>query len=92
VSCSSRTTTTKVNCSVFSLQVPHLGLDAAREAAKNKVQEIKFEPANTELTEPKEGKYDDKEHSGGNTYAGGVSMPVICRADPILIWFKDGWS
>ncbi|KAG5651686.1 hypothetical protein H0H81_007817 [Sphagnurus paluster] len=54
------------------LQVPHLGLDAAREAAKKKVQDIEFEPKNTELGEPKEGKHDDKEHSGGNTFAGGT--------------------
>ncbi|RDB28140.1 von Willebrand factor A domain-containing protein 8 [Hypsizygus marmoreus] len=54
------------------LKVPHLGLDAAREAAKKKVQEIQFEPTKTDLSEPKEGKHDDKEHSGGNTYAGGT--------------------
>ncbi|KAF5384151.1 hypothetical protein D9615_003188 [Tricholomella constricta] len=54
------------------LHVPHLGLEAAREAAKKNVQDIQFEPANTELSEPKEGKHDDKEHSGGNTYAGGT--------------------
>ncbi|KAG6857487.1 hypothetical protein H0H87_002112 [Tephrocybe sp. NHM501043] len=53
------------------LQVPHLGLDAAREAEK-KVQEIQFEPSTTDLTKPKEGKHDDQEHSGGNTYAGGT--------------------
>ncbi|KAG6840024.1 hypothetical protein C0991_009490 [Blastosporella zonata] len=53
------------------LQVPHLGLDAAREAAK-KVQDMEFEPSKTDLSEPKEGKHDDKEHSGGNTYAGGT--------------------
>ena len=55
------------------MQVPHLGIDAAREAAKNKVEEIEFEPTNTELTEPKEGKHDNEQHSGGNTFAGGVS-------------------
>ncbi|KAF8056895.1 AAA domain-containing protein, partial [Lyophyllum atratum] len=54
------------------LQVPHLGLNAAREAAKKKVQDIQFQPTNTELDEPKEGVHDDKEHSGGNTYAGGT--------------------
>ncbi|XP_006455343.1 hypothetical protein AGABI2DRAFT_226806 [Agaricus bisporus var. bisporus H97] len=53
------------------LEVPHLGLDAAREAAK-KVKDIDFEPKNKTLDEPKEGKHDDKEHSGGDTYAGGV--------------------
>ncbi|KAF7762262.1 hypothetical protein Agabi119p4_8855 [Agaricus bisporus var. burnettii] len=53
------------------LEVPHLGLDAAREAAK-KVKDIDFEPKNKTLDEPKEGKHDDKEHSGGDTYAGGT--------------------
>lgn len=51
---------------------PHLGLAAAREAAKKKIQDAKFEPKNTELGEPKEGDHDDKEHSGGNKWAGGV--------------------
>ncbi|KAJ7230837.1 AAA domain-containing protein [Mycena haematopus] len=50
---------------------PHLGLAAAREAAK-KIQDVKFEPKNTELGEPKEGQHDDKEHHGGNTWAGGT--------------------
>ncbi|KAG6898082.1 hypothetical protein C0992_006002 [Termitomyces sp. T32_za158] len=54
------------------LQVPHLGLDAAREATKKKIQDIEFEPNKTDLSQPKEGKHDDKEHSGGNTYAGGT--------------------
>ncbi|KAF8878073.1 AAA domain-containing protein [Infundibulicybe gibba] len=54
------------------LRVTHLGLDAAREIAK-KTKDIQFEPKNTELGEPKEGVHDDKEHHGGNTYAGGVS-------------------
>ncbi|KAG5641083.1 hypothetical protein DXG03_006055, partial [Asterophora parasitica] len=54
------------------LQVPHLGLDAAREASKKKVQEIQFEPTKADLSEPKAGKHDDKEHSGGNTFAGGT--------------------
>lgn len=58
---------------MYSLEVPHLGLDAAREAAK-KVKDVEFEPANKALDEPKEGKHDDKEHSGGDTYAGGVSL------------------
>lgn len=49
----------------------HLGLDAAREAAK-KIEDIQFQPKNTDLSEPKEGVHDNKEHSGGNTYAGGV--------------------
>ncbi|KAF8909617.1 AAA domain-containing protein [Gymnopilus junonius] len=54
------------------LQVPHLGLDAAREAAKKKVQDVQFEPKNTDLDQPKEGEHDDKEHSGGNRWAGGT--------------------
>lgn len=55
-----------------SLQVPHLGLDAARESAKKKVQDVHFEPKNTDLDQPKEGEHDDEEHSGGNRWAGGV--------------------
>ncbi|KAK0223975.1 AAA domain-containing protein [Armillaria fumosa] len=53
------------------LTVPHLGLDAARESAK-KIQDIQFEPKETNLSGPKEGKHDNEEHSGGNTYAGGT--------------------
>ncbi|KAF7366325.1 von Willebrand factor A domain-containing protein 8 [Mycena sanguinolenta] len=51
---------------------PNLGLAAAREAAKKKIQDVKFEPKNTELGEPKEGDHDDKEHHGGNKWAGGT--------------------
>ncbi|KAJ7628770.1 AAA domain-containing protein [Roridomyces roridus] len=54
------------------LSVPHLGLAAAREAAKKKIKDVQFEPKNTELGEPKEGEHDDKEHSGGNKWAGGT--------------------
>ncbi|KAJ7121114.1 AAA domain-containing protein [Mycena epipterygia] len=54
------------------LTVPHLGLAAAREAAAKKIQDVKFEPKNTELSEPKEGEHDDKEHHGGNKWAGGT--------------------
>ncbi|KDR77148.1 hypothetical protein GALMADRAFT_246376 [Galerina marginata CBS 339.88] len=54
------------------LQVPHLGLDAAREAAKKKVQDVHFEPKKTDLDQPKEGEHDDKQHSGGNRWAGGT--------------------
>ncbi len=61
---------------INSLEVPHLGLDAAREAAKN-VKEVEFEPKDKALDEPKEGKHDDKEHSGGDTYAGGVRFSSI---------------
>ncbi|KAF7342156.1 von Willebrand factor A domain-containing protein 8 [Mycena venus] len=51
---------------------PHLGLAAAREAANKKIQDVKFKPKNTELGEPKEGEHDDKEHHGGNKWAGGT--------------------
>ncbi|KAF7319254.1 hypothetical protein HMN09_00262900 [Mycena chlorophos] len=56
------------------LNVPHLGLEAAREAATKKIQDVKFEPKDGEtgLTEPKEGDIDDKEHSGGNRWQGGT--------------------
>ena len=49
-----------------------LGIEAARET---ETKEVAFEPKNTELTEPKFGKTDpkNKEHHGGNTWAGGVS-------------------
>ncbi|KAF4613211.1 hypothetical protein D9613_011059 [Agrocybe pediades] len=57
---------------LHGLQVPHLGLDAARETAKKKVQDIHFEPKDTSLDQPKEGEHDDKEHSGGNKWAGGT--------------------
>ncbi|KAF9495262.1 hypothetical protein BDN71DRAFT_1447943 [Pleurotus eryngii] len=55
------------------LKVPHLGLDAAREAVK-KIQDVRFDPKETELGEPKEGKDDpnNEEHQGGNTWAGGT--------------------
>lgn len=57
-----------------------MGLDAAREAVK-KIQDVEFDPKETELGEPKEGKDDpnNEEHQGGNTWAGGVgsSSPFI---------------
>lgn len=53
-----------------------MGLDSAREAVK-KVNDVEFEPTNKILDEPKEGKHDDKEHSGGDTYAGGVGLHFI---------------
>lgn len=60
---------------VFRLAVKNLGLEAAREAATKKIHEMKFEPTgSTELDEPKEGEHDDKEHHGGNRWAGGVSF------------------
>lgn len=58
---------------IARLKVSHLGLDAAREAAKKQIKDIQYKPKNTELGEPKEGQHDDKEHEGGNTWAGGVS-------------------
>lgn len=61
----------------LSSHVPHLGLAAAREAAAKKIQDVKFEPKNTELGEPKEGEHDDKEHHGGNKWAGGVCFYVL---------------
>jgi len=76
---------------VLRLQARHLGLDAAREAAKKKIQDIEFVPQSNELSEPKEGKHDDMDHQGGNTFAGGVSLmfaifPLIC----VLNWIKTG--
>ncbi|KIY70240.1 hypothetical protein CYLTODRAFT_488278 [Cylindrobasidium torrendii FP15055 ss-10] len=53
------------------LQVSHLGLDAARESAK-KIEDIQFVPKETDLAGPKEGKHDDEDHHGGNTWAGGT--------------------
>ncbi|KAF8624743.1 hypothetical protein AX17_007074 [Amanita inopinata Kibby_2008] len=53
------------------LKVQQLGIDAARQAAK-KIQDIQFEPKKTDLSGPKEGEHDDKEHSGGNRWAGGT--------------------
>ncbi|KAI0786986.1 AAA domain-containing protein [Abortiporus biennis] len=57
------------------LVVKNLGLEAAREAAKKKVFDIKYEPkGDTKLDKPKFGKVDEenKPHSGGNTWAGGI--------------------
>ncbi|TFK29464.1 hypothetical protein FA15DRAFT_344640 [Coprinopsis marcescibilis] len=54
------------------LNVPNLGLDAARAATKKKVEEVQFTPKDTSLSEPKEGEHDDKEHHGGNKWAGGT--------------------
>jgi len=53
-----------------------LGLDAAREVV-TKVNDVEFESTNKILDEPKEGQHDDKEHSGGDTYAGGVGLHFI---------------
>ncbi len=54
-------------------------MSAAREAAKKQVLDLKFEPkGDTSLTEPKFGKEDpdNEAHTGGNTWAGGVSFFV----------------
>ena len=59
--------------------MPNLGLDAARVAIKNKVEEVEFTPKDTSLSEPKEGEHDDKEHHGGNRWAGGVSDFLLFR-------------
>ncbi|KAA1472001.1 hypothetical protein DENSPDRAFT_859246 [Dentipellis sp. KUC8613] len=57
------------------LEVKHVGIDAARENAKKKILDMKFEPKNTNLDKPKKGKEDphNQPHEGGNTFAGGVS-------------------
>lgn len=60
----------------FRLQAKHLGLDAAREAAKKKLLDVAFEPkGSTSLDKPKEGEHDPNNdpHEGGNRWAGGVS-------------------
>ncbi|GAA5944071.1 H(+)-transporting V1 sector ATPase subunit E [Sporobolomyces koalae] len=64
----------------YNLGVRRVGIDAVRGAEGSSAEErvksaeiIKFEPTgSTELDEPKHGKEDDKEHSGGNTWAGGT--------------------
>jgi hypothetical protein len=68
-------------------------LDAAREAAKKKVKDIQFDPKQTDLDQPKEGEHDDKEHSGGNKWAGGVSSlfffsPTRCSYGDFLDWWQ----
>ena len=58
-----------------------VGLDAVREETK-RIKELAFKPSgSTELSEPKFGKEDPKneEHSGGNTWAGGVDRRASCR-------------
>ncbi|KAE9393793.1 hypothetical protein BT96DRAFT_958988 [Gymnopus androsaceus JB14] len=56
------------------LRVQHLGIDAAREAASGKaIKDVQFTPKSLDpLGDPKEGEHDDKEHVGGNRFAGGV--------------------
>ena len=47
----------------------------AKAAAESKESpEREFKPKETSLSEPKEGQHDDKEHSGGNKWAGGVRL------------------
>ena len=63
-----------------SLAVKRVGLEAAREAARNRVLDVKYEPrGDTSLSEPKFGKVDPKNapHTGGNTWAGGVGLSEI---------------
>ena len=71
-----------------SLLVKRLGLEAAREAAQKKVLDVKFEPkGNTDVSSPKFGKEDpnNQPHTGGNTWAGGVSGVSILlpSGDPV---------
>ncbi|KAM5545989.1 hypothetical protein V8D89_000115 [Ganoderma adspersum] len=57
------------------LAVKKLGIDAAREATKKQILDLKFEPkGDTSLDNPKFGKEDPKNeaHTGGNTWAGGT--------------------
>ncbi|KAI9056427.1 hypothetical protein FKP32DRAFT_1599153 [Trametes sanguinea] len=57
------------------LVVKNLGIGAARETAKKKVLDVKFEPkGDTSLSQPKYGKEDpnNQPHTGGNTWAGGT--------------------
>ncbi|TFK71122.1 hypothetical protein BDN72DRAFT_838036 [Pluteus cervinus] len=53
------------------LHVRHLGAKAAREDIK-KIEDVTFELKSIKLDKPKEGKHDDKDHHGGNTWAGGT--------------------
>ncbi|KAI0342455.1 hypothetical protein BDW22DRAFT_1330827 [Trametopsis cervina] len=55
------------------LIVKRVGLEAAREAARKRVLDVKYEPRDTSLSNPKHGKDDPKNeaHTGGNTWAGG---------------------
>ena len=61
-----------------------VGLDAVREDTE-KIKDIAFKPSgSTDVSEPKYGKEDpkDEEHSGGNTWAGGVS----CHSS-LCVWY-----
>lgn len=53
-----------------------VGLEAARETTRKRVLDVKYEPkGDTSLSHPKYGKVDPNNapHTGGNTWAGGVS-------------------
>lgn len=72
-----------------SLAVKKLGIDAAREATKKQVLNLKFEPkGDTSLSGPKFGKEDPKNeaHTGGNTWAGGVSIDFFSRSKLLTQW------
>ncbi|GAA5999420.1 hypothetical protein JCM5350_001970, partial [Sporobolomyces pararoseus] len=70
----------------YKLNVERVGIDAVRGSGGGKIagkdlaaeedskaEFVEFEPTgDTSLTEPKYGKVDDEEHSGGNTWAGGT--------------------
>jgi von Willebrand factor A domain-containing protein 8 len=74
--------------------VKRLGLDALREDTKT-IKDIAFKPSGaTDVSEPKYGKEDEKneEHSGGNTWAGGVSYPsLIMNGGFDCSVIADGW-
>lgn len=75
---------------MYSLVVKNLGLNAAREATKRKVLDIKFEPkGDTKLDKPKFGKEDpdNEPHSGGNTWAGGVGVIGLVSAFEFYLRF-----
>ncbi|KAF5377791.1 hypothetical protein D9757_008075 [Collybiopsis confluens] len=56
------------------LRVQNLGIDAAREvSSSNGVKDLEYTPSSKDrLGDPKEGEHDDKQHVGGNRFAGGV--------------------
>lgn len=62
---------------VISLDVPNLGLEGARAATQKKIEDVEFTPKDDSLGEPKEGEHDNKEHHGGNKWAGGVSLSQL---------------
>ncbi len=67
-----------------SLSVKKLGIEAAREATKKQILDLKFEPkGDTSLNGPKFGKEDPKNeaHTGGNTWSGGVSVSYLSQSN-----------